>query len=85
MIPKLVLPAHARAALYTLFNVIGMGLAATEAGFLAAGKHPTALTVALAVYGALSANVHALAARNTPVTQRQPRPAQQPARRRRAS
>lgn len=50
-----------RANLYTSFNVAGTVLAATEAGFLATGRHPMALTVALAVYGVLSARVHSVA------------------------
>lgn len=66
MIPKVVLAPSARAGLYQAFNLAGTVLAATEAGFLAAGRHPSALTVALAVYGVLSARVHGLAKRNTP-------------------
>lgn len=66
MIPKVILAPEARALLYTAFNAVGTALAAAEAGFLAAGRHPTALTIALAVYGVLSARVHALAKRNTP-------------------
>lgn len=76
MIPKVMLAPDARAALYGLFDFAGTVLAATEAGFLAAGKHPTGLTVALAVYGVLSARVHALARRN--VTPPSPRRSQRP-------
>lgn len=58
------LSPRARQVLYAVGWTIGIGLSAAQAGFLAAGQQPTALTVAWAVYGVLSAPTHALAGAN---------------------
>lgn len=55
-----------RARLYLVFKWIGIALGSAEAGVLAAGRHWMPLTVALAVYGFLSARVHSVARDHTP-------------------
>lgn len=63
-----------RKRLYWAFDIIGSGLAITEAGFLAAHHQPVWLTVALAVYGAMSARVHGIASKRVTDTVTKPLP-----------
>lgn len=60
------LPPRVRTLFYVAFDGLGTALGAAEVGLLASGRHWEPLTIALAVYGFLSARVHGLARANVP-------------------
>ena len=62
------LPPRVRAVVYYVIAVAGLGLGATQVGFLAAAKgQPVWLTVALSVFGFFAAGFGTVAASHTPV------------------
>lgn len=60
------LPPKVRLGIYATFELVGYGLAATEAALLIAGLHWMPLTIVLTVYGFFSGRTHALARSNVP-------------------
>lgn len=63
---KDILPAALRKKVYAGYAVTGVGIGATQVGFVAAGAdQPTALTVALAIYAYLGIALGFTAASNT--------------------
>lgn len=68
MVPRVALPPKVRAVVYYVYGVLGIGLGATQVGFLAAeAGQPTWLTVSLAVFGFVGLGFGLTAATNTPV------------------
>lgn len=68
--PTVALPPKARATIYYVYAVLGVGLGATQVGFSAASQgQPTWLTVALAVFAFVGTGFGLTAATNTTVSE----------------
>ena len=66
MIPTVALPPKARATLYIVFSLLGLGLGGTQVGYAAASAgQPVWLIVALAVFAFLGTGLGLTAASNT--------------------
>lgn len=66
---RVAIPEKARAVVYTIFGILGLGIGATQVGYAAAeAGQPTWLTVSLAVYAFLGTGIGYTAATNTPAS-----------------